>query len=175
MPGRVRIFLAMSLDGFIAGPNDEIDWLDGTKQTEDTFTPFIAEVGAMVMGRRTYDVVDAMDVDWPYGELPILVATHRELTGAPDTVRAVSGTIAALLDRARAIAGDKDVYLDGGNLARQGLDAGLVDHLTIAMIPMILGDGIPLFTGVADRHPLELVSARDIGGSLVELQYRPRR
>jgi len=158
----VRVFIACSLDGFIAGPNDELDWLAGPAGAEDTFTPFFAQIGAMLMGRRTYDVVDAFEGVWPYGDTPVLVATRRPLTTTRDAVRAVDGTIAQQIDEARAVAGGRDVYLDGGCLIRDALDANL------------LGEGIPLFAGAGRRHALDLVGERSVGGGLVELQYRPR-
>jgi len=175
MAARIRVFIASSLDGFIAGPDDELDWLSAPAGTEDTFTPFMAETGALLMGRRTYDVVEGFDGAWPYGDTPVLVATRRPLSPAQPSVRAVTGTIEELVEQARAAAGDKDVYLDGGALIRSALDADLVDELTVTVIPMILGAGIPLFAGAARRHPLALVSQRAIGGGLVELIYRPGR
>ena len=174
MPSRIRVFIASSLDGFIAGPNDELDWLDGPGGAEDTFTPFFASIGAMLMGRRTYDVVDAMGGSWPYGETPVLVATHRPLASKRDSVTPASGTINEMVDEAKRLAGDKDVYLDGGNLIRSDLEAGVIDAITVTVIPMILGTGRPLFAGASRRHPLDLVSARPIGGGLVELQYQLR-
>jgi len=170
----VRVFVACSLDGFIAGPNDEIDWLAGSGEAEDTFTPFLAQVGAILMGRRTYDIVDAMGGPWPYGDTPVLVATHRPLDPGRDSVRAVGGTISEVVDQAKAAAGARDVYLDGGSLIRSALDVNLVEAVSLTLVPIILGAGIPLFAGVARRHPLELVSERDIGGGLVQLEYRPR-
>lgn len=173
MPPRIRVFIASSLDGFIAGPDDELDWLSAPSGTEDTFTPFMAHIGAMLMGRRTYDVVQGFEGEWAYGDIPVLVATSRPLQPAQPSVRAVTGTIAEMCDQARAAAGEKDVYLDGGAMIRSALDANLVDDLTVTIIPMILGTGIPLFAGVADRHPLDLVSTRPIGGGLVQLVYHP--
>jgi len=170
---RTRVFIASSLDGFIAGPNDEIDWLS-SDGAEDTFTPFFTEVGALLMGRRTYDVASSFD-GWPYGDTPVLVATHRPLAAAQPTVRAVSGSIEELIAEAKAAAKGRDVYLDGGALIRCATDAGLVDEITVTLIPIILGAGLPLFAGAGHRHPLDLVSARPIGGGLAELVYRPRR
>ena len=171
---RTRVFLASSLDGFIAGPHDEIDWLEGTGgEVEDTFGPFFAEIGALLMGRRTFDVLCGFE-DWPYGDTPLLVATHRPLHAVRSTVRPLGGSIVELVEEARRVAGDRDVYIDGGRLVRSALDAGLVDEITVTMIPIVLGAGLPLFAGVARRHPLELGSAREIGGGLVQLVYRPR-
>lgn len=173
MSGRVRLFVACSVDGFIAGPNDELDWLMGREGAEDTFSPFLAQIGAILMGRRTYDVVTGFDDVWPYGDTPLLVATHRPLQPSRASVRPVSGTIVELVAEARETAGDRDVYLDGGTLIRTALDAELVDHATVTVVPEILGDGIPLFAGVSRRHALDLIHTRMIGAGLVQLEYRP--
>ena len=170
---QVRVFIAMSLDGYIAGPDDEIDWLEAGADAEDTFAPFMRSIGAMLMGRRTYDVVAGLGDEWPYGDTPVLVATHRELKASRPTVRAVQGSIAQMLDEARGTAASGDVYLDGGQLIRNALDAGLVDDMVVTVIPTVLGAGIPLFAGAQKRSRLELVSTRELGGNLVELRYRP--
>ena len=166
------MFIASSLDGFIAGPDDELDWLD-FPDAEDTFTPFFSQVGALLMGRRTYDVVSAFDGPWPYAGTPVLVATRRPLPDTEPTVRAVTGTIDRMVADAKQEAGERDVYLDGGELVRQALDGGLVDEMTVTMIPVVLGAGRPLFAGVGNRHELELRTARELGSGLVELVYRP--
>jgi dihydrofolate reductase len=170
-PNRVRVFIGCSLDGFIAGPNDELDWLDLPKGAEDTFTPFMAGIGAMLMGRRTFDVVRGFVGEWPYGEVPVLVATRRALEGARATVRAVGGSVEEMVAEAKRSAGSKDVYLDGGTLIRQALDAGLVDEITVSILPIVLGRGIPLFAGAERRHQLVLRSCREIGGGMVQLVY----
>lgn len=172
IPPRVRAFLAASLDGFIAGPDDELDWLHGhdDANTEDTFTPFFAEIGAMLMGRRTFDVVSGFG-NWPYGTTPVLVATSRPLESPQPTVRPVHGTIAEMIAEARRVAGERDVYIDGGALFRSALEADLVDELTLTVVPIVLGAGIPLFAGAA-RKKLSFVSSREIGAGMVQVRYR---
>lgn len=172
---KIRAFFAMSLDGFIAGPKDELDWLDVAEGAEDTFTPFIAEIGALLMGRRSYDVATSFEVPWPYGDVPVLVTTHRELTPREPSISACSGTIEELVAKAKSVAAPKDVYIDGGQLIRAALDAGLVDEITATVIPTILGNGIPAFHGVKDHCALELVSQRELGKGLVQLMYNVRR
>lgn len=165
----------MSLDGFIAGPNDELGWLDVAEGSEDTFTPFIKQIGALLMGRRSYDVANSFDVPWPYGDVPVLVTTHRELKPKAPTISACAGTISELVAKAKSVAAPKDVYIDGGQLIRQALDAGLVDEITATVIPTILGNGIPAFTGTQSHHSLELVSQRPLGKGLVQLTYNVKR
>ncbi len=95
MPERCIVFIACSLDGFIAGPEDDLSFLEpgAGRKVENTFTPFFNGVGALLMGRRTFDVVSAFAGDWPYGETPVLVLTHRTIDSAVPTARAVSGSI----------------------------------------------------------------------------------
>jgi len=175
--GRVRAFLAMSLDGYIAGPGDDLSFLPPPDPGGDDggFSALLAETGALWMGRRTYDVVCGFDGPWPYGELPVLVATTRRLQAAVPSVRAVSGTVADMLASARVAAAGRDVYVDGGALLRSALDAGVVDELTVTVVPVVLGDGSPLFYGLAGRHALTLRSSRTLPGGLVQLQYAVQR
>ena len=172
---KVRVFIACSLDGFIAGPNDEIDWLHGHNEEEslDTFTPFFEQIGAMLMGRRTYDVLCSFEEDWLYGDKPLLVATNRPLQPIRDSVQSSRGTIAELVEKAKSMADGRDVYIDGGNVIRQALDARLIDEITITVIPAVLGEGIPLFGGTLQIHRLELLSQRSHGAGMVELVYQP--
>lgn len=172
---RVRVFMACSLDGFIAGPDDELDWLP-SQGLEDTYTPFLAQIGALLMGRRTFEVVRGLGGPWPYGDTPVLVATRRPLPPELETevpsVRGATGRIEELVAQAKGAAKGRDVYLDGGALIRSALDAQLVDELTVSITPTILGEGRPLFAGVSRRHGLELESARPIGAGVVQLRYR---
>lgn len=172
MSQRVRVFLAASLDGFIAGPNDELDWLAGHGEgaAEDTFAPFMAEIGALLMGRRTFEVVNGFAGPWPYGETPVLVATGRPLLTERPSVRGVAGPIEALVAEARRVAGERDVYLDGGALFRSALSVDLVDELTLTLVPVVLGAGRPLFGGGPQRR-LALVSSRAIGAGMVQVRY----
>ena len=173
---RVRAFLASSLDGFIAGERDDLSWLpqpptDGSAHDDAGFGDLLAETGAMLMGRRTYDVVAGFDGGWPYGELPVLVATHRPLQAVVPTVRPVAGTTLEVVKAARAAAGTRDVYVDGGMMLRATLDAGLLDELTVTIVPVVLGSGIPLGAGTTRRHALTLARHRVLHGGMVQLTY----
>ena len=176
MNGRVRVFIACSLDGFIAGLDDDLSWLPQPSPGDTSdhgFGAFMAGVGALLMGRRTFDVVADFEDAWPYGERPVLVATHRTLNTSRSTVRSVHGSIQELVGEAREAAAGHDVYIDGGDLIRQGLDAGLVDDMTVTIVPIVLGEGIPLFAGARKRHRLELRSQTELGSGLVQLAYCP--
>jgi dihydrofolate reductase len=173
--GRVRVFIATSLDGFIAGANDDLSWLPkpgGDPGSDYGYAAFMAHVGALLMGRTTYEIVAGFAGAWPYS-VPVLVASSRPLTPVHASVRVVAGDIGALIEQARASAGERDVYLDGGNLIRQASDAGLIDELTLTLVPVILGAGTPLFAGVEQRRGFELVSSEAFSDGLVQLRYRP--
>jgi dihydrofolate reductase len=178
---RVRVFLAQSLDGFIAGPNDDLSWLpqpdpaEGPDADDGGFGAFLAGIGALLMGRRTFDVVSGFDGPWPYGERPVLVATHRALEAGVSSAYAVKGTIEAMVELARATAKEKDVYLDGGALVCQALDAGLVDEITLTVVPVVLGAGVRLFAGIARPHRLDLERVRALRHGMVQLTYAVAR
>jgi dihydrofolate reductase len=175
---RVRVYIASSLDGFIAGPGGDLSWLpEPPEGADDDFgwNAFIAQIGCLLMGRGTYDAVAAMGVNWPHSDRPTLVATHRPLVGAPPRVFAASGPIRGLVAQAAEQAGGRDVYLDGGDLIRQALDADLVDELVVTLCPVVLGAGHPLFAGSRRRHQLNLRSQRELPGGLVQLTYQPTR
>ncbi len=180
MPGRIRVYIATSLDGFIAGPGNDLSWLpqDGDFEGGTTgvdYEDFMADVGALLMGRATYDVVLGFGVDWPYGDKPVLVATHRPLEPAAPTVRAVSGSIDELLDEALQAARGKDVYVDGGTLIRQALDAGRIDELVISVAPVVLGSGHALFAGVEQRTRFSIEHVGPYGGGMFQLVATPVR
>jgi dihydrofolate reductase len=159
---RVRVYLGCSLDGCIAGPDHDLSFLQEPAPEPGPasggglgFDAFIAQIGALLMGRRTYQV--PLDYDaWFYGDRPVLVATHHPLPPAPKggIARAVQGPIEQLIAEAKAAAGGKDVYLDGGDLVRQGLDAGLVDELCLTFLPLVLGKGMRLWEGLERRNDL---------------------
>lgn len=185
---RVRIYIACSLDGFIAGPNDDLSWLPGSGEASpdskapDTlvagalsYADFMSDVGAILMGRRTHDVVRGFGGPWPYGDVPVLVATHRQLQPGGPQVSAVHGSADQLVDLARKAARGRDVYVDGGELIRQVLDAALVDDAVVTLIPIVLGRGQALFAGASKRHAFELLGHYNFGEGLVQLHLRPRR
>jgi dihydrofolate reductase len=177
---RVRVFLAMSLDGFIAGEGDDLSWLpdppyeDMGSPEALTYEQFIADVGALLMGRGTYDVVRGFDVEWPWGERPVLVASRRALDAeAPPTVRRVEGPIEELVAEARRAASGRDVYVDGGILVRQAVAAGLVDEMTIGIAPVALGSGHPLFAGLEERSRWTITEVHRSLGGMVQLRMVP--
>jgi dihydrofolate reductase len=171
----VRVFIACSLDGFIAGPDGDLSWLPTPGGGGDYgYAEFMAGTDALLVGRATYETVAGFGGAWPYGTRPVFVATTRALAPAEPTVRAVRGTPRAMLAEVRRTC-QGGVYLDGGTLIRQFLAAELVDELTVSVVPTILGAGVPLFAGASRRHALDLVGTRAYDDGLVQLTYSPAR
>ena len=174
---RVRVFIACSLDGFIAGPDSDLSWLPTPPEgNEEDFgwNAFISTIGCILMGRDTYDSVAAMGIEWPHKHLDTIVATTRPLDSPPPRLVCSTGSIGVLVDLAKEKAGGQDVYIDGGNVIRQALDANLVEELVVTICPTILGSGSPLFAGVTKRQSLKLLAHRECAGNVVQLTYEQR-
>ena len=186
---RVRAYLATSADGHIAGPEDEVAWLQAPRTSGRAlaggawaerpadgldFDDFLADVGCLLMGRRTYDVQSGFDIPWQYGDRPVIVATTRDLVSERDTVFSLAGTIEELVAAARERAGERDVYVDGGQMVRATLEAGLLDELVVTILPTVLGDGLPLFASSMPRIDLTVVDVRKWGPGFVQVHYSTR-
>ena len=168
---KCSVFIATSVDGYIARPDGSVDWLEQVARPGEDygFGDFMATVDAIVMGRGTYDAVRGFD-PWPYAGKRVIVLTHRPL-GAREGVESFAGDVRELANELRA-AGGRRVYVDGGIVICAFLAAGLVDDLTISMIPVVLGDGIRLFAGGSGQHGLTLERSRAYDSGLVQLVYQ---
>lgn len=170
MKPEVHVYIAMSLDGFIATKTNGLEWLDIVKTEGEDFgyAEFIKEIDAIVMGRNTYDVVVGLG-EWPFRDKKVVVMTHRPLSPIANET-ASSGLIGNLLKEL----GEQDVqkvYLDGGDLIRAGISEGVIDRLTISIIPIILGSGISLFGETETPNTLHLVKTKTFSSGLVQVTY----
>ena len=173
----VLVHRTMSLDGYIAGPDHEMDWIFGYPAA-----PWGREImeatAAIVAGRGSYGVNERNEnggASAPYGGAwsgPVFVASHQELD-LPDWVTPIRGDIRDILATAQAAAGGKTVEVFGANLASQCFAAGLVDEVIVHIAPVILGEGIAFSPG-SGRVDLELVDSTVTGG-LTSLRYRVAR
>jgi len=161
----LAVFIAASLDGYIAREDGDITWLTGRAgEGEDYgYGEFSAGIDRIVLGRRTFEKVLTFGA-WPYGRTPVVVLS-RSLRpeamprGLPDTVRVDAGGAAELAARLAA-EGARKAYIDGGKTIQSFLEAGLVDELTITTIPVLLGAGIPLFGRLSSVVDLEHLRTR---------------
>lgn len=179
---RGDVFIATSLDGYIARPDGSLEWLTGRAAEDETgehdpdqdfgYGAFLDTVDAIFMGRGTFDVVQAFGGDWPYPK-PVYVWTSHPDDIEPKVgadVRPVAGDLDGVLERLRADGIDR-VYVDGGATVRQWLQAGLVDRMTISVVPVLIGEGIPLFGGTGPDIRLDLVACETFPGGMVQRTY----
>lgn len=165
-----RAYLALSLDGFIARRDGGIDWLEPYAADNYGYEEFVAEIGTVVMGRDTYHVV-RRHAAWPYAGKRSVVVTRRELTGLPPDTETRPPDFPALVAELRNARGGDIWLLGGGQLVAGFRAAGGLDRLELGYIPILLGDGIPLFPGVAAQQGLRLVDHRGFPDSTVLLTY----
>ncbi|MEI8082953.1 MAG: dihydrofolate reductase family protein [Actinomycetes bacterium] len=167
----VSVFIAHSVDGYIATDDDSLDWLMafGAEGEDYGFGAFLSEVDVVAMGRSTYEFIKDFP-ELPYGHRPVHVFTTRDADPregfefyARTPVEAVT-----LWEEQRV----GRVYIDGGTLISQFLDAGLVDEMTLTTVPLLLGSGKPLFHRIAKGTPLRLVDSHVFDSGMVNLRYQ---
>ncbi len=204
MKPKLSVYIASSLDGFIARKDGGIDWLEfdspderGTNErgTNDSgndsgaegsgaddsgsedygFAEFMESVDLLLMGRHTFEVLLTFD-EWIYGDTPLIVLSN---TLGPEAIPArmegrvsiMSGKPAEILEEL-AEKGVQHVYVDGGITLQAFMAAGLIDEITVTLIPVLIGDGIPLFGPLHDDVRLEHVSTRSFPSGLVQVKYK---
>jgi dihydrofolate reductase len=173
------VFIATSLDGFIAGENGELDWLTDENDTlgETGYDEFFASVDALVIGRKTFETVLGFGV-WPYAGKRVLVLSRTlGADGAPGvagTSVAPETTVHADLDDAVATLvreGVARVYVDGGQTIRAFLTRGLISDITLTRAPVLLGAGVSLFGPLERRIHLRLTATRELGAGFTQASY----
>ncbi len=174
----ISVYIATSLDGFIARENGALDWLPGSdgagNDPEDYgYKAFMDSVDAIVMGRRTYEMVQAFG-KWPYGDMPVVIlsSTLGSLDPALPASVSLRNTTPAELCRELESTGITHLYVDGGLTIRKFLDAGLVSRMVITRVPILLGSGIPLFGPLQRDIPLEHVKTLAFHNGFVQSHYR---
>jgi dihydrofolate reductase len=175
--GHVVVHRTMSLDGYIAGPRHEMDWIFGY-DAPDRARDVMEATGAIVAGRTTFEVGErdaGKPSGGPYGGAwsgAIFVLTHRPIEPR-EGITVVSGDIREVVTTAREAAGGKNVEVFGAGVAAQAFAAGVVDDVIVHVAPVLLGDGIPFSPG-SGRIELEPV-ARTPNGDVTDLRFRVRR
>lgn len=168
---KASVFIAASLDGFIARPDGGLDWLPDSVEPHG-YDEFIATVDALVIGRNTFDVVMKFP-GWPYGKKRVVVLsrTRTQLNTPPEAACSLmSGTPREIVTRLAAD-GLTHLYVDGGLTIQEFLRAGLIQRIIITRIPVLLGSGIPLFGPLEADIKLEHVTTRSFPSGLVQSEY----
>lgn len=186
---QIILYIAASLDGFIADAGGGVDWLPTGDGGDDCgYADFYAAVAALIMGRRTYDQIRQFG-DWPYPGKPVYVFTARPPDDAPPAgVRFIQTDAVDFVQTVASQHTAGPIWLVGGAyLANQFRTAGLIDEYRVFVIPVILGRGIRLFggdgnndsdsngDGNAPATPLRLAATQTYAGGIVMLRYRPQR
>ena len=184
---RVTWGFTASLDGFITGPNHDMSWMSGLGSLADgTVEDLASQVAVIISGRRGYDAAKAQAAErdeltseayggaWDGTEF---ILTHRPEELAEDTtITALNCSIAEVVDRAQAIAGDRDIQIISADIGRQALEVDLIDEMQVFVAPIFLGDGTRVFDVPGGRRVYwELAEEDDANKGAWFRRFRPRR
>jgi len=171
----IFVYIATSIDGFIADADGGIDWLEDIPNPDHSdfgFSDFIARIDAIVMGRKTFEKVLTFP-EWPYAK-PVFVLSNSDLQVSPH----LFGKVTFLSGEPREIVrklsqrGYQNLYIDGGVTIQGFLKADLVDEMIITTIPVLLGKGIPLFGNLQEKLQFTLTKSEVLASSLVKNYYQ---
>ncbi len=166
------VFIGTSLDGFIARPNGSFDFLPAGGGEPHGYNEFFASIDALVIGRKTYEIVEAFP-EWPYGNKRVIVLSTKpldfsKLHGA--NVEQMQGTPAEVVSKLES-RGLRHIYVDGGVTIQQFLRAGLIQRITITQVPVLIGQGIPLFGTIPHDVHLRHIATQSYPSGLVKSEY----
>ena len=168
-------FIGTSVDGFIARANGGLDWLPAGGGEPHGYAEFIATVDTMVIGRKTFETVLAFEA-WPYGDKRVVVLSSGRVDLSAATARGgvveQTGGPPADIVSTLAARGARHLYVDGGVTIQRFLRAGLIDRLVITRVPVLIGDGIPLFGILPQDIRLRHIATRSYPSGLVQSEYR---
>jgi len=170
---KTSVFVGVSLDGFIARPNGEFDFLPAGGGEPHGYAEFIATVDVIVIGRKTFETVLSLP-EWPYGSKRVVVLSSRTLDlsavrGRP--VEQMAGTPAEIVAKLAA-QGSRHLYVDGGITVQNFLKAGLIQRITITRVPVLIGSGIPLFGPLQKDIRLNHIATQTYASGLVKSEYQ---
>jgi dihydrofolate reductase len=166
------VFVGTSLDGFIARHDGTYDFLSAGEGVPHGYDEFIATVDVLVIGRKTFETILGFS-DWPYGKRQVVVLSSRPLDLGKfrgERVEQMSGAPAEIYSEL-SHRGFKHAYVDGGVTVQGFLRAGLITRLTITRVPMLIGDGIPLFGSLPHDVRLRHLETQTYAGALVQSKY----
>jgi dihydrofolate reductase len=168
----VSVFVGTSVDGFIARPNHDLDFLPPGGGEPHGYDEFIASVDAIVIGRKTFEKVLTLG-PWAYGKKRVVVLSSRpvDLSAAiGGVVEQMAGPPAEIVSRLAA-SGARNLYVDGGITIQRFLRAGLVQRIIVTRVPVLIGEGIPLFGSLPHDVRLRHVATRHFPSGLVQSEY----
>ncbi len=167
---QISIYIAASIDGYIARQDGSLDWLNrvGGFDEDYGFQKLLDSIDAVILGRNTYEIAATVP-DWPYKGKRIIVLSNS-LKTVREEAELFCGDLTQLVSQLQ-LDGIKHVWIDGGVTISQFLDLQIVDFMTLSIIPVILGGGIPLFKAIGKELPCRLISSQSYPSGLVQLNY----
>jgi dihydrofolate reductase len=171
---KTSVFVGVSVDGFLARINGQLDFLDAAGSESHGYEEFIDTVDTIVIGRKTFEIVMGFDT-WPYGARRVVILSSQPIDLSAASARGgrvehMSGPPAPIATRLAA-EGARHVYVDGGLTIQDFLRAGLIQRLVINRVPVLIGSGIPLFGSLPQDVSLRHVGTRTFQGGLVQSEY----
>lgn len=171
-----KVYIATSLDGYIADKNGEIDWLNMVPLTEEAqaaFTDFMDTIDALVMGRNTFEMVKSFGGEWPYNKKVFVVSNSMNSIpyGYEDKAELIKGSPTEIVSKLNQ-KGYKDLYIDGGKTIQNFLKEDLIDEMIIATIPILLGGGKPLFGALANPQKFKLINTKVLSDLMVQSHFK---
>lgn len=169
---KVIVFIAASLDGYIAKEDGDISFLTAVESPGEDYgySDFIVTVDTVIMGRKTYDKVLTFGIDFPHRDKRCYVLSRTKI-GKDEDVEFFNGDVAALITTIRNVPG-KDIFIDGGaEVIHELMKQKLVDRFIISIIPVLLGSGVSLFKPMMQEQKLKLVNSKPFASGLVQLWY----
>jgi dihydrofolate reductase len=179
MKKKNKVFIATSIDGYIADKKGGIDWLHSIPNPNNIdmgYGEFVSQVDAIVLGRTTFDTVCGFDMDWPY-QKTVFVLSNR-MSAIPEEYKhkaeLVKGSLKEIIEKIHN-KGCYTLYIDGGRTIQGFLKEDLIDEMTITVIPYLLGGGIPLFTDLPKRLEFECIDSKIYLGKVVQNRFVRKR
>lgn len=169
---KASVFIGTSVDGFIARPNHALDFLPADGGEPHGYTEFFASIDTLLIGRKTFEIVQAFP-EWPYGDKRVVVLSSRPLDFSSlreARVEQMSGSPVEIASKLAAT-GTQHVYVDGGVTIQRFLRAGLIHRLTITRVPVLIGEGIPLFGTLPHDIRLRHIATQHYPSGLVKTEY----
>lgn len=172
---QVTLYIAASLDGYIARKDGSLDWLTdlpGSDGSDHGYAEFYETIDTVIMGRKTYEEVLGFDVEWPYADAQTYVVSRSpQQKIKTDNTRLISDDVVDMISEMKAADG-KDIWLvGGGELVSLFLRYGLIDKIILSVAPVVLGDGIQLFPNIENEIKLKLEDVRTFSSGIATLTY----
>jgi dihydrofolate reductase len=173
------VFVATSLDGYIADKDGELDWLQSIPNPDNLdmgWATFIDRIDALVMGRKTFEKVCSFDCDWPYSKPVFVLSNSMDSTpeGYEGKVEPINGSLSDVIETIHQ-KGHRDLYIDGGLTIQSFLKEDLIDDMVITVIPILLGGGTPLFSELPKPMEFEHSKTEVFMNAIVQNHYRRKK